>query len=138
MSARRLITVALTAGGLAFSAALVAQQTPPEHEPPRQPPEPPQQQEREDPGTQEASAYAEALPDQFPGDTWSLDQIPGDTWSSRQLQALEEREVTTVGDFIQADPQLVGRIMGLNPREVQRLQGEMRNRLEDEQRGAPP
>jgi len=124
MSARTFVTV-FAAGALALSGAVFAQQSPPE-------------QEGEGAENSEVSAYLEALPDRFPESTWTLDQVPDGTWSDRQLQALADQGITTVGDFIRADTQVVGRIMGLEPEEVQQLQGGMLSRLDTQQPGVPP
>lgn len=56
-------------------------------------------------------------------------QFPGNSFSRPQLRQFHGEGITTAADLIAADPALVGRIMGLNPRQARMMQRHLRESM---------
>ena len=51
-----------------------------------------------------------------------LSRFPGGSFSPMQLRNLQGHGIETAGDLISADPALVGRILGISPRQARMTQ----------------
>lgn len=60
-----------------------------------------------------------------------LKQFPGDHFSPVQLRNFESNSIVTAEDFINADPELVGRILGHSPRQAKMAQSDLHKALSE-------
>ncbi len=51
--------------------------------------------------------------------------IPGDTFTPTHLRAFADQGIVTAGDLVAADPELVGRILEIDPQRARQLQQEL-------------
>lgn len=58
-----------------------------------------------------------------------LKQFPGDHFTPVQLRNFHSNRITTAGELIKADPKIVGRILGLDPRQAKMTQRHLRESL---------
>ncbi len=110
------IVLSLAAGVLLSTAAL-AQQTSDRGDPLRTP------------GAAQRMAPMELQPQtslrEFPSGIF----FPTDTFNGGQIQNLERAGIGNVGQLVQADPPRLGRMLGMNPREVEAAQQDLKASL---------
>ncbi|MDD7973229.1 hypothetical protein [Roseinatronobacter alkalisoli] len=64
----------------------------------------------------------------FPGDHFTQ-AFPGDHFSPRQQRALTSQGITTLADFMAANPSVIGRLVGESPHAVSQWQQDIKTRL---------
>ncbi|WP_114967073.1 hypothetical protein [Alkalilacustris brevis] len=58
-----------------------------------------------------------------------LARIPGDAFTPLQLRQFGQQGIHTTGDLVSADPQIVGRVLGTDPRRAQMMQRHLREAM---------
>lgn len=69
----------------------------------------------------------------IPGDAFTPDtglrEIPGDAFTPTHLRDFAGQGIVTARDLVSADPELVGRILAIDPQRARRMQQELRENM---------